>query len=155
MFTSLSLWGKGGEKINYKGNFTCITTSRCRSRSTCTYPIQNVTRKHYNRMRTANLSGARGQGWRSLYRGALGQEPGGGGCTVRPKLTKFEHVRGKGEERLYSDFQLEHVFYGSCMVRSNVSCVMVTWDPLPLMNRQTNRHTPLKTLLSRKFVGGR
>ena len=35
---------------------------------------------------------------------------------------------------------------GVCTVRSNVSWVMVTWDPL------VNRQTPVKTLLSRNFV---
>ena len=35
-----------------------------------------------------------------------------------------------------------------CMVRFNASWVLVTWDPLE------DRHTRLKTLPSRNFVGG-
>ena len=37
---------------------------------------------------------------------------------------------------------------GPCTVKSNVSWVMVTWGP------PVNRQTRLKTLPSRKFVGG-
>ena len=45
---------------------------------------------------------------------------------------------------------------GTCIVRSNASLVMVTWDPssTPTTPR-THRQTQLKTLPSRKFVGGR
>ena len=49
------------------------------------------------------------------------------------KLNKFEHVWG-------------------CMVRSNVSWVMVTRDPDPT---PLHRHTGLKILPSGNFVGGR
>ena len=41
---------------------------------------------------------------------------------------------------------------GPCTVRSNVSWVMVTWDPLQ-MDRKTNREKWLKTLTSLNFIG--
>ena len=42
-----------------------------------------------------------------------------------------------------------------CTARFNASWVMVTLTPLPLVDRRTDRHTRLKTLPSRNFVGGR
>ena len=46
----------------------------------------------------------------------MGVAPGqgsGGPCAVMSKLNKFKHVGGGGP----------------CMVRSNTSCIMVTWGP--------------------------
>ena len=43
---------------------------------------------------------------------------------------------------------------GVCSVRSNISWVMAHGDPLPAVDRQTDRHTQLNTLPSRNFVGG-
>ena len=48
---------------------------------------------------------------------------------VRSKLNKFEHIGGGVP-----------VQKGSCVVTSNASWVMVTWEPLPPVNRMTGRH---------------
>ena len=44
---------------------------------------------------------------------------------------------------------------GGCTARFNASWIMVTLAPLPLVDRRTDRHTRLKILPSRNFVGGR
>ena len=67
---------------------------------------------------------------------------GGGPCPVR------SHVQEVDPCAVKSHVQRGGVL-GGCIVRSNVSWVMVTWESYP-MDRQTWR----KTLPSRNFVGG-
>ena len=94
---------------------------------------------------------------------------GEGGCTAMSNLNKFEHVweaRYRGWHPVQWDPSCETlnmpkgagalhwgwhpVQGGPCMVKSNASWAMVTWDPLPV-----NRQTRLKILHSRNFIGGR